>query len=587
MVLARREIIFLTIIILATLGLQLFDFGLPAIWPDETSYFVLALSMLNPPDSDLFHYSKLWSMHAGQFPVQWEPYVGALSSYIAAPLIYLLGPNQNTVRLYEMLTCISIIVLTYFCGKELFSKRVGMISSSLLTTWPFFAFYSRQSITYEWILLSIALLIIILGLQYLKTSKIRYLGFALFLAGIGVYGYLWFFYFIFGFILTIPLWYKIVKKKMINQESKTIHNDNPSKNKRSKLVILSILSLIAGCGPLILSYLTNPYYSLVPFLLRTLDFSKKTSYLQANNLDISSHVLLRFSHFFDLLSKPGLGFYVSNLLHPWNEITYVIPIILVITTMVSIIYVAKKKPHYKKILFLYLFILGVFIFSMFTVSGLNALQLGILLPFLAILMARGIEIISINTKIIQYLQSFRKQISSEHIALCIVLVIILIQIPTLASGYRSLETDPSTKANIPYENLNSYLEKNNLVLVSLGWFTDRTPVFYSNGKHVPILIPGNTIPTGILNETTEKNMVKLESLNLLDTKYAFLLYLYPKEPDCSKGYDPHPVALAPVCADAYFVESAANRNHLNLDKIDFPLPDGTPYLRVLRFVNAH
>lgn len=587
MVLGRKEVVFLTMIIITTFGLQLYDFGLPAIWPDETSYFVLSLSMLNPTNSDLYHYSQLWSIHSGPFPVQWEPYVGALSSYVAAPLIYFLGPNQNTVRLYEMLTCVSIVILTYFCGRELFSKRVGAISSSLLTTWPFFAFYSRQSITYEWILLSIALLIVIMGLKYVKTSKIRYLGFALFLVGIGVYGYLWFFYFIFGVILTIPLWYKIVKKKMMNKVPNVDHRNNAPQNKKSKLVILSILSLITGCGPLILSYLTHPYYSLIPFLLRTVDFSKKTSYLKVSNLDIINHILLRFGHFFDLLSKPGLGFYVSNLLHPWNPITYVIPIVLTITVIISIFYVAKKKSHYKKILFLYLLISGIFIFSMFTVSGLNALQLGILLPFLAILMAKGIEIISVNAKILSYIQSFRKQLSSQHIALCIVLVIILVQIPTLASGFRALETDPSTKINIPYEKLNSYLEKNNLVPVSLGWFTDRTPVFYSNGKHVPILIPGNTIPAGVLNETTKQNMVKLESLNLLDTKYAFLLYLYPNEPDCGKMNDVNTITSAPVCADTYFVESAANRNHLNLEKVDFPLPDGTPYLRVLRFMNIH
>jgi len=40
-----------------------------------------------------------------------------------------------------------------------------------------------------------------------------------------------------------------------------------------------------------------------------------------------------------------------------------------------------------------------------------------------------------------------------------------------------------------------------------------------------------------------------------------------------------------MCIESYFVEQAAIRTDKSLEVIDFPLPDGTPFLRTYRVIN--
>ena len=130
------EFFFLLGISIFTIMLHTYDFSLPPLWADETSPFIMAGSLVSSHDSDLYHYSREWGAHLGQFPIAWQHYNGnVIATYLAAPFLYFLGISVTAVRSYELVVAIAVLVLTYYFGKELFSKKVGVIGTSLM---PFF-----------------------------------------------------------------------------------------------------------------------------------------------------------------------------------------------------------------------------------------------------------------------------------------------------------------------------------------------------------------------------------------------------------------------------------------------------------------
>jgi len=132
----KKEFFFILGLISTTFFLHLYDFGLPPL--NGTS-----LTMITSPDSELYKFSETWGLRIGKFPIQFSPYLGGVSSYLSIPTLFFLGINPESARIYQMIIAASIVVLTYFTGKELFSKRVGVISSSLLVVFPVFVFFFK------------------------------------------------------------------------------------------------------------------------------------------------------------------------------------------------------------------------------------------------------------------------------------------------------------------------------------------------------------------------------------------------------------------------------------------------------------
>lgn len=587
MFIEKNELIFLVIVTTVTIGFHLYDFGLPPLWADETSPFIMALSLINSPDSDLYNYSHQWGLHLGPFPVAWQIYNGnSIASFIAAPILYFFGTNVLSIRIYEMLIAIILLSLTYFCGKELFSKRVGMISVSLLAVLPSFVFYSRQSALYDWSNLCIALLVIIFGLRYLKTTKNKYLFLTIFLIGIGVYEYLWFGWIVVGFLVTIPLWFKNIQRVLeIKSEGLTLNSNNSLikiKNNKIKFAIISVFSFVLGFSHMIVAYILSPKNSLIVFLLNTIQGNTK-QYLGASNTNFLENLTMRGHDVFDFLGKPNVAFYFANIDIPWNDVSFVFPILFLITTIVSVIYVAYRKDQSKRIASLLLLILGIFVASTFTVSTFLVIQMSIMLPFIFLSIGKGIDIIASNKKILNYLFIFSKRITIKYIIFGTIVIITLTQIPLLVNGFDVMENTSTANTIHVYEELNFYMAENNLKPVSFDFFTAKIIPFYSNGEFVPVVLPWELQTKPELNKFREP-MTKIENLDFNSDNYVFIIYAYPSPPDCSK-LTTEQLNQDPVCFAISFVEKVAIRDNAKLEIIDFMLPDGTSFIRTMRIMD--
>lgn len=587
--LRKGDLVFLSILVGITIFLHLYDFYLPPLWPDEISSYIAALPMAYPSNSDLYDYGMSWGyQHIGPFPTQFAPYIGLIESYPIVPFVHFLGFNIVSIRSYEMFVAIMILVCTYFAGKELFSRRVGIVTSSLLSVLPMFVFYSRQSATYDWLLIVFSLLIIIFGFRYLKTGKIRYLFGSLVPIGLGVWGYSWFIWFVLGLLFIIPLLIKhMIKNTNTVYSNATVLQGSLSSlyyRHKIKFIILSLIFLIIGSSPLILQQFLHPNESLFSFIVSTVQNTNNGYAGASQNSDFIGNLVMRGHHFFDILGNSlSVGLRYASLHDPVIQTSYVFPLLFSLSITISIIYVIYRRKNFKRILGLLLLISVIMITSCFTTSSFNQNQLGLVLPLIFLLIGRSIEIITTSATQL-HIFSFLKN-NSNYVIFSVVAVLIFSQIPILVQGYELLETSPTAFSYVSYEQLNNFIKANNLTPISTDWSVIRLLTPYTNGEQILHSSGVSFSPYMEFGPKEKESMTKLESLNLLNEKYLFVTNIYPIAPQCSK----YPLNQAYQdqyrCAQIYFIQSAADRNNKHVKIVDFPLPDGTPFLRAYRFVN--
>jgi len=581
--LQKLELSFLLGVIFVTMAFHLTDLGLPILYGDELTLLMSTITFITNPSSDLYTFGHQFAEYIGPFPISHSPYYGGVSAYLVTPFLYFFGINPVGVRIYEMVVAISIVVLTYFAGKELFSRRIGMVSSAILATFPAFVFYSRQGLTYDLVLISFALAIIIFGMKYLKTFKLRYLFGSIVLIGLGLWGYLWFGWFIVGLIVILPFY---VKKMISLTENGTTKGSDISHSVfitvkgKIKFLTISVGSLILGFVPLILVYVTNKKNSLPYFILDTI--TKKSSYLNTSveNTNFVSNFSSRFIDFFYVLSKPQLGLQFGVTTYGWTDQYLLFPVLFLLSLLGVLLYVVYKKPGWKITAVFSLLLLSIFISSSFTVTHFNSIQLLLYSPFFFLFMGKGLDVITSYTKFHKPFLFFNKKRIDNYLLIGIVAFVILSQIPIFIKEYKTLEDFPTSQASTVYNTLNQYLKQNNLKTVTASFAITKSFVFYTNGDqiiHRMFFSDGH--PYVIINNTT---ILNLESANNLDPRYMYLVYVYPTVPDCKGIISPE---FINTCQEINGIASIAIKNGKELQIIDFNLPDGSPYIRGFRLGN--
>ena len=163
-------------------------------------------------------------------------------------------------------------------------------------------------------------------------------------------------------------------------------------------------------------------------------------------------------------------------------------------------------------------------------------------------------------------------------------VIGILQIPVLTDGFYALENSSTANTAIPYQNMNEYILNNELNAVSVGWFTNKNIVVYSDGQIVPKVLL-QLHPHLTFDDEYKNSMNNLETYVDVNKPNLYIVYTYSNLPDCTTESLSNYSSDHFVCAQFYLIESAAQRNEKTLSIIDFPLPDGTSYLRAFEFVD--
>ncbi|MFH8120327.1 MAG: glycosyltransferase family 39 protein [Candidatus Aenigmatarchaeota archaeon] len=116
---------------------------------------------------------RVWKI--SEIPLPWvDEIVHGSVLYSSAPFIFFLGPNLLSLRLPFIILGVLSIVLTYYFFKDFYDKRVALLASFLLATFPSHIYFSRVALPYIGGL-SFGMLSLIFIHKFLKTKNRVYL----------------------------------------------------------------------------------------------------------------------------------------------------------------------------------------------------------------------------------------------------------------------------------------------------------------------------------------------------------------------------------------------------------------------------
>ena len=544
----------------AMAGLHLVHFGLPPLQPDETSLPFMALPLLGEPTGSYEFYARgqAGGSYLGPFPIFYGPYIGVLGGYTSLPFQWVFGPGTDAIRAYSLFSTIMIQISLYFATREFFSARAAGVATALFTCFPLVIFYSRQSMTYDWIVLALVLCVLYLGMRFFKGKSLWNMCVATALIGVMLWAYLFTAWFLLGVFVMLPVCIMALRSQKIA---------------KLRLAIYLCASAIVGAIPLILQHAMSPHNSPAALLLRTVSGSSTS--LASDNWNFVSNLDLRFTHLYDLLTRPHYGFQFASLEFGWAPFEPTFLILFIVSAAFAVVWITKKIEGWRRAMGLLVVLAVVFLASTFTVSHLSIMQLGIMLPLVFMLIGASLDRIA-RTLNVHALQRG---------LVIVVAVVAAWQVPIIADGFVQIADEPHSQYMYAVDGLDGYLSENDLVPVEMDFWT-RSMFFMMDGKHVPIKARiGADISTGFDQESRDA-MLTAEYLDLVRTDVAFVIYTYPKVLDCSVDIDASMIPLSNQCGQAYFVESAAKRHGLDVEVQDFDLLDGTPYYRVLRMVSG-
>ena len=242
----------------------------------------------------------------------------------------------------------------------------------------------------------------------------------------------------------------------------------------------------------------------------------------------------------------------------------------------ALFWVAGKKGNWRRMLGVLVLLSVMFVASTFTVSFLSIMQLGIMVPFVFMLIGGSLDGIAARI-------SRGRALRGGAVAACMVAAVVAVQAPVVADGYSHLAGQPYSQYARAAGALDAYLSEQGLAPVEMDFWT-RSLFFEMDGRHVPVKVRiGADNGTGF-DPDWRGAALAAEDVDLVRIDVAFVIYTYPEKFDCISDMDASQIPLANQCLQAWFVESAAERNGLDVVATDFELPNGYPYYRALQMV---
>ncbi len=203
---------------------------LPGLEYDENIFVDAALGNVNGTFVE-------WHLPLGPFdiPIMIMRYIGAVKSYLYAPIFAVFGTSVHTVRVPAVLLGLLTLGLTYLTVKAMLGRWVALLCFILLATDPSFIFSNKL----DWgpVALAMALRMASLYLlwRWLNNGRLRILGLACFLLGVGLFNKIVFAWFIGALALAFPLCFRARIRKRLTAGA----------------VLLALACFLAGCAPLI------------------------------------------------------------------------------------------------------------------------------------------------------------------------------------------------------------------------------------------------------------------------------------------------------------------------------------------------
>ena len=335
------------------------------------------------------------SLGGRTFPVMIMSYLGTVCTYLMLPFFYFLGVNVFSLRLMTICFGCLTIVFYYLFARDLFNRRVAAVTALLLAVHPSFIFWSRQGIYVTSVMTFMAAGSLLCLLRWHRWRTDWYLYAGAFLLGLGLnakFLFLW-------FIVALALSYYILQFTSLPSKSsladRRIIWGILTFNMNARQIGLGLLSFCLGAGGLI-------WYNLKTWgTIKILAKNMITTDRGVNNLDLFRNLLTEIKAFLVLIRGSWFGFYgdsFSNNLYPIVFCVSVAGIAFLLFGRRNWLrwlklYNCKAEASKARFIFLISMLALILVQSCFTVSGLGATHLLIMLPLPQLVIALFVDLL--------------------------------------------------------------------------------------------------------------------------------------------------------------------------------------------------
>lgn len=290
------------------------------------------------------------------------------NNFMLFPFLFIFGPEITSIRIAQSFAIALSVLLVYLFVKRIHDERHAFISSLLLSVMPFFVL-ERWGETPFIPLYGLSVLILLY--EYYKTSKSKYLFSASFIAGAAIFFKLTIIYLLFSLFFALILVNFIYKLSLL-------------KRIKCSHVVLCTALLMLGATPLIYYNVTGGWPTLNYIeenLIQTHNIHNNALLLQ--NLNQRLNHLMIISSENPYSAPKTYGFFdkeprVSVLNFPL--LFFCVPLL--------VFYRRPKDLFLVLMLFIFLFL------SIFSLNFMRPEHIFLLLPIIAIIITRGINIMS-------------------------------------------------------------------------------------------------------------------------------------------------------------------------------------------------
>ncbi len=354
---------------------------LPGLYYDEALDVVPTMQMVLGQPVEVWTGGGI-SLGGRTFPTMISSYVGTVNTYLMLPFFYFLGVNVSSLRLMPIVFGGLTLILCYAFAKDFLNRRAAAITVLLLAVHPSFVFWSRQGIYVTSVMTCMAAGSLFCLLRWHRGGRDRYLYAGAFLLGLGLSAKLLFLWFIVALAVSYCIIQLSSRRSLLPRAIvlKTLAFDMGARQ-----WALSVLSFCAGAGGLL-------WYNLkTQGTLQVLAINLITTDQGVNNLDFFANLLTQVGAFLDLIRGSWFGFYGRSFGNPFYPVMFCVS---VVGLAVLIIFFRGPIGAYKtKAVFLLSMLVLILIQSCFTVSGLGATHLLIMLPLPQLIIALSVEML--------------------------------------------------------------------------------------------------------------------------------------------------------------------------------------------------
>lgn len=362
----KIEIAILTLICSLFFIFASYNINLPGLYYDEALDVVPTMQLATGQQVDQHNSAEILGH---RLPIMVSDYVGAVSTYMTLPFFLLFGISVSSLRLTTIVFAVGTITFTFYFLKLFFNRKVAFLAALLLAVNPAFIMWSRQGNHVSSLMSFMATGSLTCFYLWYKKRKGICLYVGSFLLGLGLYQKLIFLWFIIALGLAV-LTQGINLREMISFRTWIREMAKRVADFGIKRFVLSLVLFGAGLSMML-------WHNLATLgTIRTILDNLVVTSGGVNNLDFLTNFLKRLEDFRHVLS----GDFFSYTGGSYANKIYVPLFIAAFLYCLVVSFLPVKSMNRKKIGFIFVLFITLFILSCFTIGGLTPHHLLILLP---------------------------------------------------------------------------------------------------------------------------------------------------------------------------------------------------------------